>query len=489
MAQASTPLEPRLSQHKRVRGLSQFWASYRASTQGMVGLVMLVICVVAAVFAPLFTPYIPDEDYLAQPMAGPAWLRLFPSFRAEPVTVNTTIGPEWEIVSSTGIRVSQHHGTGSEPTWITLSPENTPLSPNTSGSVTLEHNLDYFYTPPQTFEFLFSWAAQLEGVDRATLNLTLVKPGGKTYDLWGKALHTTDDSWKRERIDARQLMLKRRLKLDWHADSAKEVFSEQGRYRLVLTGEFTGIHPQTSFSVRVTTIKTRVLGTLHGVLGADHMGRDLWTQLLYGARISLIIGIVAALIAVVIGTSVGIASGYIGGVVDEVLMRFTDIMLSIPSLPILIILAGLVGKSVWNIVLLVGIFSWMGTARLVRSQTLSLKERSFVEVARACGGGDIYIMFSHILPNVIPLIFASLVLRIPSAILAEASLSFLGFGDPVVPTWGRMLHNARSFGAFTELAWWWIVPPGLAITFLSLTFVFIGNTIDTILNPKHRERS
>jgi peptide/nickel transport system permease protein len=230
-------------------------------------------------------------------------------------------------------------------------------------------------------------------------------------------------------------------------------------------------------------------GTVHGLLGADHMGADLWTQLVYGTRISLSIGLSAAAISVAVGTAVGIISGYLGGVVDEFIMRIVDVLMAIPDLPILIILGALLGKSVWNIVLLISAFAWMGTARLVRSQTLSLRERVFVEAAKASGASDAYVMIIHILPNVLPLVFAGMVLRIPSAILTEAALSFLGLGDPRVATWGRMLHNARGFGAFTTLAWWWLVPPGLAITFLSLAFVFIGNTVNEILNPRYRERS
>ena len=185
----------------------------------------------------------------------------------------------------------------------------------------------------------------------------------------------------------------------------------------------------------------------------------------------------------------GIVAGYVGGAVDEFLMRVVDVLLAIPSLPILIILGSLIGKSVGNIVILLAIFAWMGIARLVRSQTLSLKERMFVEAARASGASGGYIMREHILPNVMPLIFANLVLRIPGAILTEASLSFLGLGDPRVPTWGRMMQNARQFGGFTRLAWWWLIPPGLALTFLSLAFVLIGNSVNEIYNPRYRERA
>src|SRR5690606_14928364 len=134
------------------------------------------------------------------------------------------------------------------------------------------------------------------------------------------------------------------------------------------------------------------------------------------------------------------------------------------------------------------LFSWMSVARLVRSQTLTLRERIFVEAARAAGATPGYIMRAHILPNVLGLVFASLVLLVPGAMVSEAALRFRGFGDPRVPTWGRMLQNAKSFGAFGELAWWWILPPGLALTILAMAFVFIGNTLDDILNRRNQER-
>jgi peptide/nickel transport system permease protein len=270
-------------------------------------------------------------------------------------------------------------------------------------------------------------------------------------------------------------------------DPAPRIFSSRGDYSLLLIARtIPGEEPT---RVYISDPEFYIPGTVHGLLGADHMGADLWTQLVYGTRISLSIGLSAAAISVAVGTAVGIISGYLGGVVDEFIMRIVDVLMAIPDLPILIILGALLGKSVWNIVLLISAFAWMGTARLVRSQTLSLRERVFVEAAKASGASDAYVMIIHILPNVLPLVFAGMVLRIPSAILTEAALSFLGLGDPRVATWGRMLHNARGFGAFTTLAWWWLVPPGLAITFLSLAFVFIGNTVNEILNPRYRERS
>ena len=201
------------------------------------------------------------------------------------------------------------------------------------------------------------------------------------------------------------------------------------------------------------------------------MGSDLWAQLVYGTRVALAIGLSAAFIAVFIGTSVGLIAGYLGGVVDEVLMRVVDVLLAVPVMPVLIVLGALFGKSVANVVILLALFSWMGIARMVRADPLA-EGAHLRGSCEGCRASSAHITISHILLTM-PLIFANLVLRIPSAILTEASLSFLGLGDPRVPTWGRMLQNARQFGAFTKMAWWWMLPPGIVLTGLAVAFVFI----------------
>ncbi|MEM2942611.1 MAG: ABC transporter permease, partial [Candidatus Bathyarchaeia archaeon] len=212
------------------------------------------------------------------------------------------------------------------------------------------------------------------------------------------------------------------------------------------------------------------------------------SQLLYGARISLIIGVSAAALAVSIGLAVGLVSGYRAGITDEALMRLVDLLLVLPGLPLLMILSGLFGRNVWNTVLLLGILSWPGFARVVRAQVLQLKTAAFVEASRAIGASDLHIILKHLLPNVLPLAYATVALYIPGAVITEAALSFLALGDPNTPSWGRIFYSANAFGAFQHLAWWWIIPPGVAITLLSISFVFIGTTLDEILNPKIRAR-
>jgi len=201
---------------------------------------------------------------------------------------------------------------------------------------------------------------------------------------------------------------------------------------------------------------------------------------------SLFVGLLSAFLSIVIGLVIGIVSGYVGRIVDEVLMRFSDMLLVLPGLPLLIVLISVLGASLWNIIFIIGALGWMGFARVVRSQTLSLKERPFVEAAKAIGAGRFHIIVKHILPNVVSLIYVSLALAVPSAIILEAALSWLGLFDPSVMSWGRMLRDAQANNGIENV----MVdsPPGISIALVSLSFILLGYAIDEILNPKLRRR-
>lgn len=223
-------------------------------------------------------------------------------------------------------------------------------------------------------------------------------------------------------------------------------------------------------------------------LGTDDMGRDILANLITGARVSLLIGFLATLISMSIGTLIGISSGYFGKAIDTILMRLTDFFLVIPWLPLMMVLAAILGTSIWNIIFVIGITSWAGTARVVRAQTLSVRERQFVERTISLGAGSFHIMSKHILPNVFPLIFANTVLIAATAIISETTLSFLGLGDPTRASWGMMLHYAFESGAASANAYWYYLPPGICVVLVVLSFALMGYAFDEIMNPKFKER-
>lgn len=210
------------------------------------------------------------------------------------------------------------------------------------------------------------------------------------------------------------------------------------------------------------------------VLGTNDVGYDILTELVYGTRVSLLVGFGAALIATLIGLLIGLVSGYFKGVVDEVLMGVTDVVLMIPRIPLIIILAAFLRPSFWLIGLVIGLLWWTSTARIVRSKVLQVREMDFVTSARCLGFSRRHILFSDILPNIMQVVLPKFMLTIAAAMISEASLSFLGLGDTGLKSWGMMLNFAFQKGALVNGMWWWFLPPGLCITLVVVAVVLMG---------------
>lgn len=469
--------ERRIMWAKRIRG---FWQEFGRKKIGLVGLFLLTLFVIMALFAPWLTPYRPlTSERLAASFAKPQWIKILPGVQDLPSTHSMSLYWEKEetpeLIKAWGSNVVVQFEQG------------------TTETVYVELGAKISYpeiSPPNEFYITFNWKAEQINDIEYLLKLIVANPNGEDFLLWIEGWQTKD---KGESIylDSNNPLLMNRLGLKLGIDNlANNVFSEKGEYNFTME---VALKPQTENAEATITFQDAnliTLGEVHGILGTDNEGGDIWAQLVYGARISLTIGLLAAILETIIGITVGVFAGYLGGPVDEILMRIVDILLCLPLLPLLLALVALFGANVMYIVLFVAIFGWQSLSRIVRSHVLSLRETSFIECARAAGATRFYIIIKHMIPNVLPIAFASMVLSVPSAILFEATLSFLGFGDPSAPTWGRMLSYAFGAGGFTHqpIAWWWVLPPGLAITFLCLAFVFMGHAVDEIINPRLRRR-
>ena len=241
----------------------------------------------------------------------------------------------------------------------------------------------------------------------------------------------------------------------------------------------------------MTGVDPNILGctgpSLKHWLGTDFMGRDILSQLLAGGRVAFMVGVSAAVMSIALGTAIGMTAGYLGKFTDTVLMRLADMIMVMPTLLVVLLLAAVFGQlNIWTIVLIIALFRWPGVSRIIRGQTLSLKQRPFVEAAKVAGASHMRIIFRHIMPNVLPLAFLFMTFRVTSAIITEAALAFLGFGDPGTVSWGMMLQWVWKTGNMFQ-APYWLLPPGICISLITLSFYMLGRAMDEVLDPRLRK--
>lgn len=451
--------------------------------KGVLGLSLLLAFVLIGIFADFIAPHKPDEINLAEGYAVPLWFKAFPQYKDLPENIELKIiGSKWKAEGNCS-RLTVVHD------WILC--EFTPEIDDQRLELSLVYSFEYLYSSPKGFYGEIAYNVTVAGKLGSTVRIRLYidAPNGKSYQIYDSSAisYNLTRIEPPVRFDARDVPLKLALGFSPYDDLGEKIFTEKGLYKLRVV-IYVRVREDSHVKIAVSPVYFKIPGLAYGVLGTDNLGGDLFSNLVHGTRVSLIVGILASVVSVLLGLVVGIVAGYKGGVVDQILMFFTDTLMFLPLIPLLVAVSVFIGKSLYITIFLIALFSWMGFARNCRAYVMSLRERLFVEAARALGASDVYILFKHILPQLTPIVYITLVLNVPGAILLESSLSFLNLGDPRVPSWGRMLYNARYSGAFSRMLWWWVIPPGVMITLLAMSFVLIGQTLDEVFNPKLRAR-
>ncbi|AMM53195.1 ABC transporter permease [Pyrococcus kukulkanii] len=464
--------------------LSNFWFEFKRQKTGILGILLLIFWILVAIGAPYITePDIPEK-----------WKTIW-------IEYPKTVPPTW---------VGVFTGVSEAPQYV-VPPEELQKYVRVEGTkiiIDVPYNMKYD-VPPQDIVIMDISGNSTNRRLKPSLTLKVLRPDGEEITLVSglKIKGTTDvqvarDSsvrkavinWVKQKTGI-QLDPTKEFQLVTTLDTLKVVFAKLSPDMLdnpqALKGEYhiiVEIKTPKGTSVDLSNTKLILTGRTYGYLGTDNKGRDLFAGIVWGSRVSLTIGIATAVLTVIVGIFYGVAAAYFGGWTDELMMRFQEFMASIPSLPILILLGTYFGGHIqlWQIVLLLTVFGWVGIARVARSMAYQIKEQTYVEAAIALGAGTGRIIFRHMVPQLLPYAFAQMALNVPSAVLAEASLSFLGLGDPTQVTWGQILHDAQNAGAAVNGYWWWVIPPGLAIALVALTFVLLGTALDRVLNPRLR---
>ncbi|EFW37222.1 MAG: ABC transporter permease [Treponema phagedenis] len=457
--------------------LKEFWNDFKKEKTGLIGLGILLFSLLVVIFEPFFLPYREANtkwrsiDYWQDNPAGaaPAWTNWFSSKKSAKTMEITDFSEKDEI--------NPHYG------------------------AVKTYNFEYNYTADLApADIIF----RVQGNKKVFFNIEVIRPDGEELHLGQFQKQNAVHESIRFSTQADGRSATRQFAQSHGASSASGnarpteiLFSKAERDMLRKKEALKGVY---TFKVSIpesiaanadngfTNPKIIVAGKVSGVLGTDIQKRDVFSGIIAGLKWALFIGIITSMISVLIGVLYGIVSAYFGGFVDTMLSFIFEIFVSIPILPVLIVVSAAFKPSIWVIVLALIIFSWVGPVKTVRSMALQIKEETYIEAAKALGSGKWRIIFKHMMPLLLPYSFASMALNVPGTIVFEASLSLLGLGDPTIVTWGQILHDAQVSGATLNGLWWWIIPPGLFIALMGMTFAFLGFAMDKILHPKLRTR-
>ncbi|HEX2487168.1 MAG TPA: ABC transporter permease [Nitrososphaeraceae archaeon] len=463
-----------------------FISEFIRRKSGIAGVIILLILVSMTIYAFFGIPSASFKEWnnpnywIDNPrLASPIWSDFFGYLGRDT--------PEHLILSSSVENNDANRGANK----VTISTTNE----NGINVVTHSYHINYNSDIPPN-DFMITYSLHKEKIPPA-IEIELIRPNNNKFDIYfdsiTPSISGSNQSITLGRIFSTDSLIHQKL-LDYlkfynykQETSKPEVmlFSNHEN-RSILKGNYTFNVKFYLFNNEDEILNSKLIlgGEKFGLMGTDELRRDLTVGLVWGAPVALFIGLSVSTISIVIGMIYGIIAGYKGKRTDESLMRINDIFYSLPTLPLLIIMSLFLGRSIFLIVLFLIFFGWMGTAKISRSLALQIKNFQYVEAAKLIGQSDIKIIFKHIIPQLLPLTFASIAISVPGAILAEASLSFIGLGDPSIPTWGQILHEAHTAAAASRGLWWWLIPPGMLIALTGLAFVLIGNTIDSLLNPK-----
>ena len=350
-------------------------------------------------------------------------------------------------------------------------------------------NLDYDEFPN---DFIYSYSSEYS--NSPLLQMSVIRPDGIKLELISTSLpYSNVKIIHEDRIFSTDAIIKKKIMLqsevfDFKIEnlSTEDIIFSKTTSNEPLKGNYVFLIDLYGIENKNEIIESNLIigGKAFGIMGTDELRRDLAIGLLWGTPLALFIGLVVSIASVTMGLMYGVYAGFKGKKTDETMMRFNDVIYALPALPFLIILSVTISNSIFVMVGFLMIFGWVGIAKVARSMSLQIKTRGYVEAATMMGQRDSKMILKHILPQLLPYAFASVAISVPAAITTEAGLSFLGLGDPSFPTWGQILHDANTFGAAARGLWWWIVPPGIMIAITGLAFVFIGNALDAIVNPK-----
>jgi len=447
---------------------SEIRHEFAKSKIGLIGigilLSLVILSIVAAVTIPIetFKQWNNPGNWISYPKtAAPAWINYF---MAEKIPEHLILNNPTTITKEDVISLTSH-----------------------------QFGVQYYYNDfPSDFIYEFS----IEYSGSQLLQISVIRPDQSQILLLSRSLPQSDTTiMHHERIFSTDGSIKKNIQIHFSElefynqgiSSEDMIFTNMDGE--VLKGDYIFLVNIYGIEEKVKIIDSKLIlgGKVYGIMGTDELRRDLAVGLLWGTPLALFIGIAVAVGSVIVGLIYGVYAGFRGKKTDEVMMRFNDIIYALPALPFLIILAVTISNSIFLLVGFLMIFSWVGIAKVSRSMALQIKTRQYVEASQMMGQKNSKIVFKHIIPQLLPYAFASIAISVPAAITTEAGLSFLGLGDPTFPTWGQILHDANTYGAAARGIWWWIVPPGIMIAITGLAFVFIGNALDAIVNPKLRK--